>query len=288
MRPVLENKRSKKIWILYAAIFIVCAVGIGVALYLQHFKDEKIGIAVGITDKESEEEDEYNELKADFETKFFTNDLEILQEEQINVQKIRDNFDIVVNAYTYEKEEENITIEASIPYINIKDNETINRFNHEILTEYKQKAETLTNQVSTMNIIYTVQFKAYIQNNILSLAIRSEYKEGAKSQKAMIKTFNYNITEGREETIDELLALKNVTKQQATEKIRSEIKRTQEQNEQLMNETEYTFYNRDYNSNIYDIQNSKQYFLGKDGMLYIIYPYGNDEDTTEMDVVIFL
>ena len=46
------------------------------------------------------------------------------------------------------------------------------------------------------------------QNNILSLAIRSEYKEGAKSQKAMIKTFNYNITEGREETIDELLALK--------------------------------------------------------------------------------
>ena len=139
-----------------------------------------------------------------------------------------------------------------------------------------------------MNIVYTVQFKAYIQNNILSLAIRSEYKEGAKSQKAMIKTFNYNITEGREETIDELLALKNVTKQQATEKIRSEIKRTQEQNEQLMNETEYTFYNRDYNSNIYDIQNSKQYFLGKDGMLYIIYPYGNDEDTTEMDVVIFL
>ena len=142
------------------------------------------------------------------------------------------------------------------------------------------------NQISSMNIIYSVEYKAYIQNNILSLVIRSEYKEGDKSQKVELETFNYNLAEKREITIDEILILKNITQEYATNKIRNEIKKIQEQNQPLINEG-YPFYERDYNADRYDISNSKYFLYGKDGMLYVIYPYGNEDDTSEMDIVIF-
>ena len=114
----------------------------------------------------------------------------------------------------------------------------------------------------------------------------SEYKEGSNSQVIVVETFNYNLAENREVTIQELLALKNINPKDATQKIRSEIKKIQEQNEPLI-EQGYNFYKRDYNSEIYEVTNCKQYLYGKNGMLYVVYPYGNSEDTSEMDVVIF-
>ena len=38
---------------------------------------------------------------------------------------------------------------------------------------------------------------------------------------------------------------------------------------------------------MYKISNAKNFLYGKDGMLYLIYAYGNDEDTSEKDIVIF-
>lgn len=285
MRPVLQtNKINKKLWIVYAIIFIICIVGIGVALYFAGFKDEKIGSVIGITDKESEKEDEYNDLKSEFDS-IFTNDIEILQEENINIKKINDQFDLVATPFKYEKNDDVLNLNVFIPYINI-DNNSAKEFNKRISLEYKSKAESLLNQVSNINIVYTVEYKAYIQNNILSLAIRSAFKEGSKSQKIVVETFNYNIVENREVTLDEILSLKNIEKQKATDKIRSEIKKVQEQNQPLIDQG-YTFYSRDYTANLYDISNAKQFLYGKDNMLYIIYPYGNEEDTSEMDVIIF-
>lgn len=284
MRPVLQNNKiQRKLWILYAMIFIICTIGIGVALYLQYFKDEKPEIVFGIHSEESEEEDEYNDLKADFNN-IFTNQVEKLQED-VNVEKINNDYDIVVTAYGYEKKEDNFTLEVAIPYINIKNNEAI-QFNQQIRKKYRERAESLLEQVSSMNIIYSVEYRAYIQNNILSLIIRSEFKEGEKSQKVTIETFNYNLIENREVSIEEILSYKNIDKSDANDKIKNEIKTIQEQNQPLIDQG-YNFYERDYTSDIYDILNSKQYFWGKDGMLYIIYAYGNEEDTSEMDIVIF-
>jgi len=138
-----------------------------------------------------------------------------------------------------------------------------------------------------MNIIYTVQYKAYLQNNILSLVIRSEYKEGSKSQKIIIETVNYNVVEQRTVKIDEILSLKNIKNSEATNKIRREIKAIQEQNQALIDKEGYSIYQRDYSSNKYDISNCKYYLYGKNGMLYVIYPYGNEDSTSETDIVIF-
>ena len=43
---------------------------------------------------------------------------------------------------------------------------------------------------------------------------------------------------------------------------------------------------RDYTSDMYSINNVTEYFMGKDNALYIIYAYGNENNTNEMDVVI--
>lgn len=285
MRPVLQNNKiSRKLWILYGLIFIICTIGIGIALYMQFFQDENLGAVVGITSKDSEEEDEYDKLKEEF-NKIFTNQLESLQSGMINVDKINSDYDIVVTAYRYEKDEENCKINVYIPYINVNDN-SAKTFNQQMKEEYKEKAEILMNQVSSINIIYSVEYRAYIQNNILSLAIRSEFKEGDKSQKIMLQTFNYNLTEKRETTIDEILNLKNIEKENANTKIKNEIKTIQNQKQALI-ELGYQLYERDYNSEMYNISNSKYFLYGQNGMLYIIYPYGNEEDTSEMDIIIF-
>ena len=104
MRPVLQNNRiNRKLWILYGFIIAICIIGIGVTLYLQVFKDENLGAAVGITSDSSEEEDEYNDLRSEFDT-LFTNQMNNLQE-NLNVEKIVDKYDIFFSPYNYQKED---------------------------------------------------------------------------------------------------------------------------------------------------------------------------------------
>ena len=208
-----------------------------------------------------------------------------IQQFNTNIQKINNDYDLVVTAFNYKEDKENCTIDVAIPYINV--NQLLaKKFNRIVKQIYRKKAETLKNQISSMNTIYTVHYKAYLQNDILSIAIRSEYKEGEKSQKIMVDTFNYNIVEQREVKIDEILKIKNIKNIEATNKIRSEIKAIQEQNQALIDEG-YSLYQRDYNSNMYDVINCGHFLYGKNGMLYVIYPYGNQEDTSETDIVIF-
>ena len=87
------------------------------------------------------------------------------------------------------------------------------------------------------------------------------------------------------ETINELIQLKNIDKTNANKKIKEEIEKSQEQNTKLA-ELGYNTITRDATSDTYKIENTKEFFLGDKGYLYIIYPYGNKEYTSEMDIVI--
>ena len=46
-------------------------------------------------------------------------------------------------------------------------------------------------------------------------------------------------------------------------------------------------YERDLKSDMYKIENTTNYFLTQDGYIYIIYCYGNNDYTNEMDIIIF-
>ena len=44
---------------------------------------------------------------------------------------------------------------------------------------------------------------------------------------------------------------------------------------------------RDSNCDEYKIENSQNFFIGEKGYLFVVYPYGNKEFTSEMDIIIF-
>ena len=134
-------------------------------------------------------------------------------------------------------------------------------------------------------MIYTVDFSAYVANNILSVVVRSTLKEGANAQRDIVQTYNYDLKNQKKCTIDKMLELKGITKNDANQKIKDEIKTVQEKVEDLR-ELGYNIYPRDYTSDIYSINNATEYFFGKDNALYIIYAYGNLNHTSEMDIVV--
>ena len=49
MRPVIEKKKFELRHILYIIMISICIIAIGTGVYLQFFKDEKLGVIFGFT-----------------------------------------------------------------------------------------------------------------------------------------------------------------------------------------------------------------------------------------------
>ena len=54
----------------------------------------------------------------------------------------------------------------------------------------------------------------------------------------------------------------------------------------LANELGYSKYIRNINDDIYKVENTSTFFIGENKALYIIYPYGNSNYTTEFDLLV--
>ena len=135
------------------------------------------------------------------------------------------------------------------------------------------------------NIIYTVDYAANVQEGILSVVIKSNLKEGSKAQKVIIQTYSYDLRNNKEINLEEILRITNLDKQVVQNKINSEIAVEQKKVEDLK-KLGYNIYSRDTSSDIYNIENSTEFYL-TDKVLYIIYAYGNETNTSEMDLVVF-
>ena len=183
MRPVIEKKKFKFIQIIYILIIIICIIAIGVGVYAQFYKDEKLGVIIGIT--KEEEDEEIKNIKENF-LNSFNNQIEIVQEYTGNIDKIRKDDDIILVGENIEEKTEKYTIDIKIPYFNINTN-VAREINRKIKV-FKDKAESVKTSKSKYNIIYNVKYKAYINNNILSLVVLSELKEGDNSQRIIIQS----------------------------------------------------------------------------------------------------
>ena len=117
------------------------------------------------------------------------------------------------------------------------------------------------------------------------MVILSELKEETANQRIIIQAYNYDLAENREVIIDDLITVKDIDVNNANNIISEEIKSSQEQNIKLV-EMGYEVAVRDYNSDMYKINNAKEFFIGEKGYLYIVYAYGNTEHTSEMNVII--
>ena len=274
-----ETKKNNKLKILYISILSICIIAVILTVVIQ-IKGENSGANTSLeelTDNQiSQHKEEFYEI--------FKNKVNYLDNNSYIISKLKTEEEIVYLGYKNNESKVNdFELDVNIPYININ-NEIIEKFNEQIKDTFEKKAKSILNSQNN-NAIYTVNYSAYVTNNILSLIIRSTLKEGANPQRDIIQTYNYDLTNQKECTIDEMLELKGITKKEANQNIKEEIKRSQERTEELQ-KLGYPTYSRDYTSDKYSINNVTEYFMGEDNALYIVYAYGNQNHTNEMDIVV--
>ena len=127
-----------------------------------------------------------------------------------------------------------------------------------------------------------MSYKAYINSNVLSLIIKENLAYNDSAQKINIKTYNYDIKEQNILEIADLMNNKNLSISSVTEKINNTLEEANKQSDNLV-ELGAKGYHRDVNNEMYKIENTKNYFLGEDKNLYLIYLH---EDFSDCDVVI--
>ena len=278
-----SNKKSK-MKIFYISIIAICIISIMAALVIQIVKENEIPSGGNSTTKLPElTDDKISVYKQQFND-IFENKVNYLENNSYKISKIKENEQIVYLGYQNNETKVNdFEVDVNIPYINIK-NETVDEFNKQIKDIFEQKARSVLNSQNN-NVIYTVDYSAYVTNNILSLVVRSTLKEGTNAQRDIVQTYNYDLTNHKKCTIDQILELKGITKKEAGQKIKDEIKIVQQRVDELA-KLGYTIYTRDYTSDIYNINNATDFFIGNDNALYIIYAYGNLNHTSEMDIVV--
>lgn len=281
MNVVIEDdsKKNKRLKILYIVIISICIIALISAVVIQVVENKKAVKSSLPTLTESQINQHKNEFYNIFENK-----VNYADNNSYKITKVESKEEIVYVGYeSHEKKIGDVELDVNIPYININ-NDKIEEFNTQIKDTFEKKAKSILNSQND-NVIYTVKYSGYVSNNILSLIIRSTLKEGTSPQRDIIQTYNYDLENKKEYTIDDMLQAKGITKKEANQKIKDEIKSTQQKAEELQ-KLGYSTYTRDYTSDMYSINNVTEYFIGKDNALYIIYAYGNENNTNEMDIVI--
>ena len=266
---------SKRGIIIYSTIVFICILALLVAFYVQFYKRIDLSRFLGINQEEK------IELEADF-VKLFNNTLDN-KEGDYNNKKSEIDKELVYTAF--EKKETKVNsfdLEVHIPSINIK-SDIIDGYNKEIKEIFIDFVDKIV-QSENRNVIYTVDYTANIQNGILSVMIYSNFKEGTKAQKVIVKTYNYDLRNNKELKLQEVVGFEQLNENKIQDMINTKIETEQKKVKDLEG-LGYNIYNRDIKNDMYKIENTKEFYMTKN-VIYIIYPYGNNAETSEMDLVI--
>lgn len=278
-----KNKIKKKQLILYISIMIVCIICVILAFYVQFYARIDIAKLIGMAKEEAlgqKTEEQSDVLENEFEN-IFTNTLTNTEAQGENKKKDTSKDLVYTDIQKKESKLNSYDVEVYIPKINI-DSPIVDEYNEDIDTFVQKTSEVLESE--NENIIYTVEYVANVQDDILSLMIRSNLKEGTSAQRVIVETYNYDLRNNKEISLEEVLGIEYVDKNLVQDKINDKIATEQRQVEDLK-ALGYNIYSRDISSDEYKIENSKIFYL-TDNVLYIIYPYGNENYTSEMDLVV--
>lgn len=275
--------KNQKIIFILVGVFCVFALIAGI--YTQFFVGNKgSDYTKNPTDnisgdsKPKTQEEIKNQLKS-----LFTNDF--INNSTYEVQKANDSKDIVYSAYDIQKKEELYEVDIHLPVINISGDVPAS-FNKITQSVFADEASKILNKKYTEKVIYDVNYISYINDNILSLAIKSTLKRGNNPQREIIQTYNYNLETGEKVELVDVLTKRNIVQSECQNKINQVVSKAQEE-AQILVESGYQVYNRDLSNSIYQLSNISNFFLGSTGELYIIFAYGNQNFTAEMDVVLY-
>lgn len=277
-------KNQKLIFILVGAF---CVLALIAGIYAQFFigssnKDNTQNPDNGINNEIKPKTQEA--IKSQFAS-LFTNEIISNNYDETNLQKRDPSKGIVYSAYDIQKQEENYELDIHLPVINIK-NTVATDFNKITQSIFANKASDILNNKYTEKVIYSVDYISYVNDNILSLVIKSTLKQGNNPQRVIVQTYNYNLATGEKIQLVDVLAKKNIIQSDCQNKIHEIVTKAQEEAEVLV-QSGYTVYNRNLSDSMYQIANISTFFLGQNGELYIIFAYGNQNFTSEMDVVLY-
>lgn len=271
--------------IIFTIIIIICVIAVIIAICLPFANNKQeptntIQNPMNITEENKQLSDNFNKI---FENKL---DYQGYNIDTLGIVKTNRDKDIVYTIYETTRVVENrYDIDLKIPIVNISNNTSVERFNEKIQSLFVDKANDIIKN-ATLNTIYSIDYMAYVNTNILSLVIRSTLKEGNNPQRIIIQTYNYNLSTNEEISLNQILDIKGLNRQNVESTIANQVQIANEEAESLKR-LGYNVYTRDLTSDIYTLEKTDNYILGPQNKLYIIYPYGNANFTDEMDVIVF-
>lgn len=281
---VIEPKKErikKRTILIYATIASICILAIAIVISIQVLGKDMANQIFGVKSLTNKTQEQEQNLKDNFDH-IFQNTLEGTTE-GMDISKINKEKDLVYTGFEGQKKVENsYDIKVAIPYLNI-DHEVIKQYNKEISKTFKDKVISTLN-TQNKNIIYTVEYQAHVQDSILSVMIRSSLKQGASAQRVIIQTYHFDLQNKKQVTLKEILEKYGLQENEVENKIRQEIAVEQQKAEDLQ-ALGYNIFTRDSKSDDYKIESAKEFFIYQNN-IYILYAYGNDSVTSEMDLVI--
>ena len=103
----------------------------------------------------------------------------------------------------------------------------------------------------------------------------------------MIQTYNYNLVTGAEVKLSDIVTQKAYNKDEVNSKIQQVVTEADAESKAIASAGYNEVYSRNLDDSMYLVDNSSIFLLGPDSKLYIIYAYGNQNFTSEMDIVVF-
>lgn len=274
-----KEKMKKRTIIIYSIATITCILAILLIVGNQILGKDIINSIFKIDKIINKTEQEEASLKANFNNLY---DNKLTNNNNINVSKEDETKDIIYTNYEKSVTTSNNEINVILPYINIK-NSKIKSWNDEINNTFKIKAEQIL-QNEHVKTVYSTKYTANIENNILSVMIYAELKENSGAQRTSLKTYNFNLETNKELNLQDIIKIYNLDSKQVQNKINSDIKKENEKAQELI-DLGYNVYKRKMQDETYKIENSNEFFI-KNKNLYIIYPYGNNENTSVIDIIV--
>lgn len=270
-----EEKEVKKRKIILITFVCIAILSVIITMIIQ---------IIQLTHPQKVVEEKPKEVEVIEFNKLFDNKINMQNNTVNNSYKNSIDKDIVYTNYDInEKEDHKYELKVSIPEINIK-NDKIDEINKEIVEIFQTKANNIIEANSKEEVIYTVEYSAYVNSNILSLVIKSTLKEGRNAQRLIVKGYTYNISTGEVLNLNDMILIKKLDTNEIEKSINAKIKKSIDQSSILIN-LGYQVYERKIDDEMYRIENINNVFYGPNGVLYIIFAYGNNNFTSEIDVV---
>ena len=278
----------------FVIVILICILTLSIGIYSTFFyrysKKDPFMIGVGI--KNSQEEDEINNLRSSFNTIINGTNTNVNNIEgtttATNIKKLDESKpNLVFTVSDITKTEDNYNIIVKIPKINISSS-TTDRINAEINRTFSERARYIMDASNETNYEYKVTYKAYLNGHVLSLLINETEHGGNEAQTTKIYTYNINLMNSSKVSATDVLTAKGYNLQEVQKEIDDEIKELNKKDEDVKKNFSNTNVKiRDTGSSMYKIENTENFVVDNNGYVYILYAYGNTEKTTKTDILIF-